>query len=409
MYIGFRISRHMKYLSIPYFYLSQLWQRNTHISARKRGSDLQQRIASSRHIAILITSLADFQKGQCVFWLAINAAVLLGAYGNPEIIGSKDLASFGLNRLTLQVICVCGYLFTTFGLYCLHLVQQRSWYIYSFSFVTALCSAIGWGATFFIKATEINPQPESSVERQKACGPVNPRTYCYSWGQGNINPISDYQIDSVSIGVGGLCMLVLLLDMILHNTRYRDSHMAKRLCTCQRATSRWRSFFISLIRFLTEVIFIILWAVFFTYLFMTAKYTHNADWGFGQIIALTIWIPVLLEWIYATFRKYYNFKVTVTLTRSTGGLEKVSEHRVAPPYKLIKIDETTVSEETAEYIQLQIPANKEYGVVETDVETNYFHGIHPAHRTPQQSIYRADSRKDISFPLEVDGKSPLLH
>lgn len=302
VYIGLRLSRTFaKYITWPYFMFSEGGFGHNWLHAAEKSSDLQKSIASSHNVAILISSLADFQKGQCVFWLSIDAAVLIGVAGSAQTLGVASLASFTINLRALQAVCICGFLFTAFGLYCLHLFSKRSWYIFCLSFATAVFSAVAWGVTFF--ANPDNLAPNRDVQFQ-GCGPFDPTAYCEGvYGIYSLNWLSHSQVDSVSVGFGGMCMLVLFGDMILHNTRYRDSRLARHICTCEREIPKWRVVLISAVEFLVEAAFVTLWAFLFAYLVTLARSSDVNAWGFGQIIAMTIWIPVLLEWFYATTRK----------------------------------------------------------------------------------------------------------
>lgn len=124
------------------------------------------------HFHILISHLAEFQKGQCIFWLAIAAAVFVGLAGSAETLGMSNLASFYANIDTLQMICICGYIYTTIGLYCLHLVAHREWYIFSMSFVATGFSGSAWAASFYIQPTEITPLiNDKNLDK---CGHFNP-------------------------------------------------------------------------------------------------------------------------------------------------------------------------------------------------------------------------------------------
>lgn len=305
VYVGLRFSRTLaKYIALPYFMISDADDEYNWRHATEKSTVLQKSVASSHHVAILISSLADFQKGQCVFWLSIDAAVLIGVAGSAQTLGAASLASFTINLRALQAVCICGYLFTAFGLYCLHLFSKRSWYIFCLSFTTTVCSAVAWGVTFFANRDNLAPNRDVQIQ---GCGPFDPTAYCDDGagvsGVYSLNWLSHSQVDSISVGFGGMCMLVMLGDMIVHNTRYRSSRLARHLCTCDRPIPRWRSVTISAVEFLVEAMFITLWAFLFAYLITLSRSTNVDTWGFGQIIALTIWIPILLEWFYATTRK----------------------------------------------------------------------------------------------------------
>lgn len=292
-----------KYIATPYFFVSDLSHEDAWHHAKLRGSKLQQSLASNHHVSILITSLADFQKGQCIFWLSIDVAVLLGISGAVDTLEATSVADFRANQISLQVICVGAYTCTVFGLYCLHLVRKRSWYVFALSFITAIVSVIAWVATYTAAMNRIQPDDiDSSL--QNYCGPFKPQTYCTTTD--SYNKISHDQFDSILVGSGGICLLVLLCDMIIHNTRYRTSSLARRLCTCERTPPRWLLYLRSTLRFTMEMLSIILSVILFQALIGIAFGTGSGKpkWGFGQILALTIWIPILLEWFYATSREY---------------------------------------------------------------------------------------------------------
>lgn len=291
-----------------------------HFVKSKRLKSLDQ-FRRPNHFHILVSHLAEFQKGQCIFWLAIAVAVLIGLAGSSETLDSHDIASFTTNVEALQVISVCGYIYTVIGLYSLHLVPHREWYIYLMSFVTTVFCGSAWGATFFARATDITPNTNNVLDR---CGPINPETYCSS-GQGDgfswLGWISYSQIDSLAVVLGGVCMLGMLVDMIVHMDKHRKSRFVKAVCTCKLKNGeipRWRSVVTKFIKALVELTFLFIWTALFITLVTLAQSVDTKAWGFGQIIAITIWFPMMLEYFHALYR----------------GLERSMGYRIPPGFQL---------------------------------------------------------------------------
>lgn len=133
--------------------------------------------------------------------------------------------------------------------------------------------------------------------------------------------IAKYHFNTFAVVIGGVCMLGMLVDMIIHTHKHSKSWFARAFCTCKSGkgkTSRWRSIMIRFVRALVELSILFISIMLFAYLVYLAQKTDVKKWGFGQIIAITIWIPVMLEYFHALYR----------------GLEHSMGYRIPPGFQL---------------------------------------------------------------------------
>lgn len=331
LYLSIRLSKNViKYILIPY-----IWGKHKTASptkpvdnqgpwpiARARSFQVQDKVYKSHHSFNLIATIAEFQKGQCIFWLAISAAVLIGLAGSTQTVGSHTIADFNNNITVLQIVCSCAFFYTSFGLYCLWVARKRSMYIILMSLVTMILSGSGWAATKYASAKDVAVDDE--VSQFTACGAITPKSYC-DQGIGTdgylINLLHDTHLDVVSVVLGAIVMVFILIDWAFHkNARLRETKIGKWFCLCdQREVPWWRSYTPAVILFLFECTYIIIWAFTYVTFVWLAQIANMRDWGFGQVIAVTVWLPVFLEYIHGNFE----------------GVEKVLEYRIPEGYQII--------------------------------------------------------------------------
>lgn len=267
-----------------------------------QATTAQSSIESSRHKAIVVTALTEFQKAQCMFWVAIDAATAaVFLAGSAEILGAKTRASFMLNFGVIKTICTCAVLFVTFGLYCLHLADKRSWYVFLLSLFTFGFSATAWG--LIDKAPPEKLAPVVNSTEFEGCGAISPTNYC---------GVSFYNLgDSIQLGMvlfTSIIFFALLMDMITLNTTL-GGLKAFRWWASESLPigARWIPILRSSFRFASEITFLVFVGYLFRLLialtYESRGETGKHSWGFGQVIALTIWVPTLIEWVYAIFRE----------------------------------------------------------------------------------------------------------
>jgi len=412
-----RLSRNLlRHLSIPYFFLrTHKWS-----TAQNSARGLQMSTSSSHHVAILISSLSEFQKGQCIFWLAINAAVLVALGGSARTLEASSIAGFSANLSALNTICVSALLFVTFGLYCLHTAHKRSWYIFVLSLITSILSLITHTMTRFAKADNLVVTPGPI----KSCGKIDPRVYCdlantdtgfamaWAWIW-----LPSSLLRLIISGFAGVVDLGLLLDIISHNNPEFAKRLPgwNRLCAFGKVSSRWRPTAVSVIRCLGLCLIELTFLIFLGFQFASLLNIYLAagknTWGFGQIIALTIWLPVLLEWVYATTRRHSPRAIEIHAANIlAGGLENASDHRMASPYKVVRIDSQTANRDHQSHGRITSVNQSNDDDVSTQLSdlrrrrTDIEHRLPTDHHSPSTPSISAD---DASV-LSRDGDAPLL-
>ena len=177
-----------------------------------------QRIGSrhrNKHLPSLTGAMAEFQKAQCFFMLAINiAALIIRNRGGSQ---PSNLQQLYNTYVLIKSISISGYLPVTFTLFTLHLVDVVSWYLLVLSAVTVLVSI----ATLFVVGS-FSPSPDdldylsqqSLKDVPDSCGPRNLAVYCYTTIGGQ-NSHDSTDPASGANSMLAFCLVVLLL-LIAH-------------------------------------------------------------------------------------------------------------------------------------------------------------------------------------------------
>ena len=172
-----------------------------------------------RHLYSTIAALAEFQKAQCFFMLAINIAAQVSKHrGNFQPSSLQQLYN---NNNLIQAIAVSGYLPITFTLLTLHSVRMVSWYLLNLSILTVAFSV----ATSFDIGT-FAPSPadieylagQASLGGTSACGGKNLRVYCLASEPGVYNGAGVIGITSTGgFSIMAFCIVVLVF-LVLDQT-----------------------------------------------------------------------------------------------------------------------------------------------------------------------------------------------
>lgn len=176
----------------------------------------------NKHLPSLTGALAEFQKAQCFFMMAINIAALVNRNrGGFQPINLQQLYN---TYILIKSISISGYLPVTFTLFTLHLVDVVSWYLLVLSIVTVFVSI----ATLFVVGNFSPSQDDLNYLSQQAlsggpdtCGKNNLAVYCY-------NPIGGgHGYDSADPASGAysilaFCLVVLILLVAHQYHAFRD-------------------------------------------------------------------------------------------------------------------------------------------------------------------------------------------
>ncbi|EMC97936.1 hypothetical protein BAUCODRAFT_146537 [Baudoinia panamericana UAMH 10762] len=310
---------------------------------------------TSHHSAALVSALVEFQKAQVFFMLAVQCAALIAIH-NPAYVQSTSWQQLLNNLGILYDLAFGGCLPVLFALFIMRLAGKRSVYTLAFTCCCVALSATTWFLTFYIQldsdADIINPG-----RTLPACGGgnVTPIKYCYSadWFYRNADATTK------AIPALAFCFVVqicLILDQLLvfkvptpeepgrkgncfdwlrHQIlRWRMWESYERSA---KKYPRWTAAFrldtgnhlLGLMQGTvllgTECAFVALNII------LILDYAHillpnsfqTLDlkaWTLGQVISVTIWIPVLLEYVW--------FAMV--------GPEEGFEHRLPENYQLVR-------------------------------------------------------------------------
>ncbi|KAK4580047.1 hypothetical protein LTR86_000249 [Recurvomyces mirabilis] len=327
----------------------------------RRASDLAQekqaKIAKGYSDA-LVSALVEFQKAQVFFMLSVQIAILVALH-NPSYIEAKNWQALWNNFGILYSLAFGGCLPVLFVLLMLRIAGKKEFY----TLLVTLCSVALSSATWFVawfRAPDPNTsiaEPESPMPDQ--CAGVAPIKYCYS---GNIYyNATENAVKAVPMLVFCFVVLVcLMLDQVAVFTIRTQSgesykgtcfqwlrHAIVRLPVCENydrgaegrpkwmrvlgldTSGRTLRVVHGFLLFATECAFVALNMV------LISDYAHlltkgndfrsldTSSWSLGQIIAVTIWVPVLIEYVWQAYV----------------GVEAGQKFRLPPGWRLVKMDD----------------------------------------------------------------------
>jgi hypothetical protein len=280
---------------------------------RSRWRDLEE------HCTILISTIADFQKAQCYFCIAMQIGAL------ATIFTDLDATSW-INQNFLLLVSVDGLVPIVLTLYTLMTYGQKSWYIIILSVTTVVLSAIS-GGLLASKMLPIETERRQTLDvvvrsgDQAACGGVGPFQICQNLGPNvtaNPNLAKRYLI-AMCILVVVTALLVLwkivtetttigttmsawLARMLTPGGNYDAVNEDQRRIyerSLRRVLSMSRRLFHGVV---TLCILGVLVAELYEVNFGLSRVVP--EWSFGQIVGLVTWASIFIDLAYVEYSKY---------------------------------------------------------------------------------------------------------
>ena len=298
--------------------------------AQQRAEAIQDRLDSTYQQPALISGLADFQKAQSFFSITLEGAAIGALASDGRIFDATSLQQLHLTANLLGDVATTGVLCVTFGLYLLHANGTTSWYTNTLSLLAVLVSVAAWIQTRLPLQNLRKPAP--SEHNLPACGGRSPTTFCLESSR-HKNTI----FEAISIG---LCLFIMALLMIRQSKRIRQLSNAQnsrkssvdvekgpaaeglhlhRVMTITSTASKavqlvhkaaatkvskkvdnWRE---EIAEFVFANLIIRMLVTLIKNGAMTAS-KQEARWTFGQLIAVTIWAPSIIEYLYGAAQKW---------------------------------------------------------------------------------------------------------
>ncbi|KAI9928737.1 hypothetical protein MW887_001955 [Aspergillus wentii] len=312
--------------------------------------------------------LVEFQEAQCFFMLSIQAAALIALSTGPQVFEATSFAQLESNVSAIALVALMGVVPVTFGLWVLHKVGMNSWYTMFWSTISvALSNVTLYMGNSSPSATSL--VTISSTDRLDKCGHYGPPLiYCYGYSGSTMGSYSPSMfilriINYVSLAFYGIIVLMWLAPYLRRCMQKNEWSQHTYVRVHQVLTARWARAFGRVWTVFVELVSMLFCVVYGIYLTSRNFGAFDADsWSFGQIIAVTIWAPVICKYFYwAMF-----------------GTESYSAIRVPEPYKILRVRTSNILEtgsrsEDGERLFIHIPSTSDLNLGQsstqvTDVE-----------------------------------------
>ncbi|TKA69406.1 hypothetical protein B0A55_07838 [Friedmanniomyces simplex] len=338
--------------------------------ASQLAKQAQNDLRASKHAAALVSALDEMQKAQVFFMLAVQIAALI-ALRNPTYMQATSWQQLWNNYGILFNLAFGGMLPVIFAM----LIKRLSGATAVYTLIVSTCCVIVSSVTWFLTWFAI-PDPDKSIVYQgpplPQCAGIAPVKYCYQYGwfYANADATTKAIPMLVFCWVVQLCLILDAVDVFpVTNTdgfaskgncfqwieqkilgrpfwiRYDDRHFNQsrwrtmlRFDTGERIVRLVQDFII----LATECAFVSLNVVLITdyaHLLLVNDFQtlDLKNWTLGQVIAVTIWVPVFLEYLYV----------------ASGGPEEVYKGRLHKDFEVVRKPTTGQQQGEHEHEQLR--------------------------------------------------------
>ena len=302
---------------------------------RRRGSSKSSQrteTSSSKNIMqyseALTSALVGFHKAQCWFMLATNIAGLI-----VEKSGGLDpdsLQQLYNTYVFIKVIAIGGFLPITFSLLNLHMIQKLSWYPITLSIATiaVAIATLKSGGTSFTPTTDDFESITSKLSQDQVdwCGSQNLTPLCYYARRDDSFGFNASSNGSSADDILIFCLVTLVIILIDHFCRSDDKNQQRlnRRILKKLGVDPSKALFPyagTVLRYGTPAFhFVFFWLyIYCFYLFavdlnwFAANNVYDPGWGFGQIVAVAVWLPTLFDYAWDQIRTSSVFLFFVTL------------------------------------------------------------------------------------------------
>lgn len=330
---------------------------------------------SRKHLSRLMVALTDLSKTMSFFMAATSIAALI-----TTVRGTSDPESLQKvynNYVFIKISTISGFLPVSFTLFLLHLANLTSWYLIMLSSCSIILSIVTLGNLGTFKVTQSDfatLENLLSTGGPSECGGFRPHYWCLQVLGDQLSPGDSLtNIDGKIWGILGfnlfvICLIISskakllqpkrlysiprLLSSPIRRTRVSDrisravarekadlasiwnrhpdppewtlaAAQARTLVAEKDPATQAHPIFFLVFQPLVYLAIIIVYLFFFqdyirSLLWLAENSVYNNEWGFGQIISISVWAPVIGEYIYLEMR----------------GLKKGMRYKLLPPYRV---------------------------------------------------------------------------
>ncbi len=280
---------------------------------------------------VLLAALAEFQKAQCFFLIALEIAAQIVI--RKGFLDSANLSELVNTYALINDISCSGCLPVAFTLFCLYRAGMESWYLSILTLCAlGISTATGFLTSNFQPSAGAIQRLSQTTSKFASCGYQNPMAFCQesNYGgfvgiSGNPNIPSVYSLVVIVMitAIQGVKYLKVHHEMFVQNIatwfqlRLRSIGLEKIYTRLKAASpKRRRDYAVSYFYFALWFVFVCLFCVFFDglvfFLPQAGIYDGNgsqghaidtSNWSFGQIVAITVWAGPLFEYLHLSIRK----------------------------------------------------------------------------------------------------------
>ncbi|KAI9672975.1 MAG: hypothetical protein M1817_003139 [Caeruleum heppii] len=268
----------------------------------------------------LIEALFEFHKAQCFFTLAIQIAALIVIHSNSfEAATLQDISN---NYAFLSVLSWGGHVPITFLLLTLRGVGLDSWYLLSLSTCT-----VGVTTATFASTGHVRPLSNFKPSQYPDCAALNPVAFCLHSG-----PTAGRYVANAFSGGLVLALSISFLSILIIFRVYADARRLDpskwRWAVCFRKGPYFdddgklksfkrplstnqpnRSVYVHVPCFVATLLLAFVFGPYLQELrdqwsrTSVKNISDLSGWSFGQIVAITVWVPSLLQYLYLSIRQ----------------------------------------------------------------------------------------------------------
>ena len=270
----------------------------------------QSTLSPSKLRAAVTSSLAEFQEIQLYFIAAVQVATLISFdHETASTVGANNssYAAVILNSGLAGLVNITAMAAVLLVQCCLRKAGMRWWYTFFLMTLTCILAGI-----IFSRRSELTPSPDVLWDKFKEDAPLpfcgnnpSPMTFCRSIRETKFldNDVGGF----IACGLGLFSLIGLWVDQLVFTVRtkfpaileWTTSHLDRQ----HRFRSRRALFSTMAALYWSAVEFFLLLLVGFhiSQLILIIDDVNFADtggWGFGQLIAVTVWAPTIVKFLY---------------------------------------------------------------------------------------------------------------
>ena len=258
------------------------------MSSSKMAADPLPLGSKKSHSKLWISAMGDFHKLQCYYAIALLVASFVALYGR------NDAARAQLDDAFLMLISANGLVPVSLTFYTLTLLRRTTPYHIVLTIMSALLAST---TGFWIVRNYSLDQLATSEQWPDTCGALSPQYIC---GGYEFEMNDNYYPQIFFTIAATLCdILILYLVMWYTLSRFKNEYLARLKERILPKGSRTHRLVKAVLHTLAVVILLgcTTMELFFFVKLLFNRYTITDlhDWGFGQIVGITVWVAVIVD------------------------------------------------------------------------------------------------------------------